>query len=136
MLCMSIQFTLDSKRRKIVKEYELTVLIHPDLEADLETPLAKVRDIIKNAGGTIVREDNWGKKKLAYAINREEFAVYVYMDVELPADAPLKISNTFNITDEVLRYLLVKVDVKARAALAEQAAKKAEASDEETKVEE
>lgn len=118
-----------------MKEYELTVLIHPDLEADLETPLTKVRDIIKNAGGTIVREDNWGKKKLAYAINREEFAVYVYMDVELPADAPLKISNTFNITDEVLRYLLVKVDVKARAALAEQAAKKAETSEEDTKEE-
>lgn len=114
-----------------MKEYELTVLIHPDLEADLETPLTKVRDIIKNAGGTILREDNWGKKKLAYAINREEFAVYVYMDVELPADAPLKISNTYNITDEVLRYLLVKVDVKARAALAEQA-KKAEASSDET----
>jgi len=106
-----------------VKEYELTVLIHPDLEADLETPLTKVREIITSAGGVIAREDNWGKKKLAYAINREEFAVYVYMDVELPADAPLKISNTFNITEEVLRYLLVKVDPKARAALAEQAKK-------------
>jgi small subunit ribosomal protein S6 len=105
-----------------VKEYELTVLIHPDLEADLETPLTKVRDIIKNAGGTIIREDNWGKKKLAYAIRREDFAVYVYMDVSLPADAPLKISNTFNITDEVLRYLLVTADEKARKALAEQAA--------------
>lgn len=117
-----------------MKEYELTVLIHPDLEADLETPLTKVRDIIKNAGGTIVREDNWGKKKLAYPINREEFAVYVYMDVELPADAPLKISNTFNITEEVIRYLLVKVDEKARRALAEQA-KRAEASEEKTEEE-
>ena len=117
-----------------MKEYELTVLIHPDLEADLDTPLAKVRDIITNAGGSIVKEDNWGKKKLAYAINREEFAVYVYMDVELTAYAPLKISNTFNITDEVLRYLLVKVDPKGRAALAEQAKKAAEkSSDDETK---
>ena len=133
---MSIQFTLDSKRRNIVKEYELTVLIHPDLEADLETPLTKVRDIIKNAGGTIVREDNWGKKKLAYAINREDFAVYVYMDLELPADAPLKISNTYNITDEVLRYLLVKVDVKARAALAEQAKRAADRSSDEDTTEE
>ena len=118
-----------------MKEYELTVLIHPDLEADLETPLAKVRDIITSAGGTITKEDNWGKKKLAYAINREEFAVYVYMDVELPADAPLKISNTFNITDEVLRYLLVKVDPKGRAAIAEQAKKAAEKTSDETKEE-
>ena len=101
-----------------MKEYELTVLIHPDLEADLETPLSKVRDVITTAGGKILREDNWGKKKLAYPIRREEFAVYVYMDVELPSDAPLKISNIFNITDEVLRYLLVTVNEKARKALA------------------
>jgi len=119
-----------------VKEYELTVLIHPDLEADLETPLTKVREIVTSAGGTIVREDNWGKKKLAYPIRREEFGIYVYMDVELPADAPLKVSNTFNITDEVLRYLLVKVDPKARAALAEQAKKaQEEKTSDETKEE-
>ncbi len=112
-----------------MKEYELTVVIHPDLEADLETPLTKVRGIIEAAGGKIAREDNWGKKKLAYTIKRQEFGVYVYMDVELPADAPLKISDTFNITEEVLRYLLVKVDPKARAALAEEA-KRAKASEE------
>ncbi len=102
-----------------MKEYELTVLIHPDLEADLETPLTKVRDIITTAGGEIIKEDNWGKKKLAYKIDRQDFAIYVYMDVKLPADAPLKISNTFNITEEVLRYLLVTVDEKGRKALEE-----------------
>ena len=115
-----------------MKEYELTVLIHPDLEADLEVPLEKVRQIIKNAGGEIVKEDNWGKKKLAYKINREDFAVYIYMEVKLPAEAPLKISTTLNITDEVLRYLLVTVDEKGRKALEEA---KANASDE-TKEEE
>ena len=109
-----------------MKEYELTILIHPDLESDLETPLMKVRDIIKNAGGTIIREDNWGKKKLAYPIRREEFGIYIYMDVSLPSDAPLKISNIFNITDEVLRYLLVTVNEKARKALAEQQAQATE----------
>ena len=116
-----------------MNEYELTVLIHPDLEADLETPLNKVRGIINAAGGKIVREDNWGKKKLAYAIRREEFGIYVYMDVELPSDAPLKISNTFNITDEVLRYLLVRVDEKARKALEEQARQDARATSEDAK---
>lgn len=102
-----------------MKEYELTVLIHPDLEVDLEAPLSKVREVITSAGGEIIREDNWGKKKLAYKIKNEDFAVYVYFDVSLPADAPLKISNTFNITDEVLRYLLVTVDEKGRRALEE-----------------
>jgi small subunit ribosomal protein S6 len=102
-----------------MKEYELTVLIHPDLEVDLDAPLDKVRKLVTDNGGKVVSEDNWGKKKLAYRINNQDFAVYVALDVELPAEAPLKISNTLNITDEVLRYLLVKVDEKGRALLAE-----------------
>ena len=106
-----------------MKEYELTVLLHPDLEMDLEAPLTKVRSIITNAGGEIIKEDNWGKKKLAYRIRKEDFAVYVYFELNLPAQAPLKISNTLNITDEVLRYLLVAVDQKAKAKLAEAKAK-------------
>ncbi|HEU5121208.1 MAG TPA: 30S ribosomal protein S6 [Candidatus Saccharimonadales bacterium] len=114
-----------------MKEYELTVLIHPDLEANLDAPLEKVRSIIKNAGGEIIKEDNWGKKKLAYRITKEDFAVYVYFEVKLPADAPLKISNTLNITDEVLRYLLVTVDEKGRKAL-----EQAKQDDNETKDEE
>ncbi len=112
-----------------MKEYELTVLIHPDLEVDLDAPLNKIKGIIKDAGGEVVSEDNWGKKKLAYKINREDFAVYVYMDVKLPADAPLKISNTLNITDEVLRYLLVSVDEKGRKLLAEDKKRAAENDD-------
>ena len=102
-----------------MKDYELTILIHPDFESDVEKPLEKVRNLIKTNGGEIAKEDNWGKKKLAYQIRREDFAIYVAMDVKLPAAAPLKISNTLNITDEVLRYLLVTVDPKARKALEE-----------------
>ena len=103
-----------------MKEYELTVLIHPDLEADLDKALDKVKSLITDNGGEIIKEDNWGKKKLAYSIRREDFAVYVYFEVKLPAEALLKISNVLYITDEVLRYLLVKADEKARQALAEQ----------------
>ncbi len=102
-----------------MQNYELTVLTHPDLEANLDAPLQKVRDIITSAGGEITSEDNWGKKKLTYRIKAQDFAVYVYMDLKLPSDAPQKISSTFNITDEVLRYLLVKTDEKGRRALEE-----------------
>jgi len=112
-----------------MKEYELTVLIHPDLEIDLEAPLKKVRDLITTAGGAIVSEEIWGKKKLAYTIKKQDFAVYVYFDINLPSDAPLKISNTLNITDEVLRHLLVTVDQKGRQALADAKISEANRSD-------
>ena len=95
-----------------MKDYELTVLVHPDFESDLEKALDKVRGLVAANGGEIVKEDNWGKKKLAYAIKGQDFAIYVAMDVKLPAAAPLKISNTLNITDEVLRYLLVKAEAR------------------------
>ncbi len=114
-----------------MKEYELTVLIHPDLETDLDKALGKVKSLVTDNGGEIIKEDNWGKKKLAYQIKREDFAIYVYFEVNLPADAPLKISNTLNITDEVLRYLLVKADDKARQALAEQKEREAKSESEE-----
>ena len=109
-----------------MKEYELTVLIHPDLESDVDAQLSKLRGLVTENDGEIVKEENWGKKKLAYQINKEDFAVYVGMDVSLPSDAPLKISNVLNITEEVLRYLLVTVDEKGRAALAEDAKRASE----------
>ena len=56
-----------------MREYELTVVLHPDLEADLEGTLKKVRAIVTDNGGTITKEDNWGKKRLAYRINKEDF---------------------------------------------------------------
>lgn len=114
-----------------MKEYELTVVVHPDLEVDIEKPLTKVRDLITTNGGEIIKEDNWGKKRLAYNIKGQSFGVYVYFEAKLPSDAPLKISNILNISDEVIRYLLVVADLKGRKALAE--AKAIDESTSETK---
>lgn len=114
-----------------MREYELTVLIHPDLESDLETSLTVVRNIVTSNGGTVTSEDNWGKKRLAYRIAKEDFAVYVYMEVQLPAESVAKVDSTLNITDSVLRHLLVSVDPKAKAAAEAAAAKKSEESEEE-----
>ncbi len=89
-------------------EYELTVLYHPDLEIDIDKALAKIDKIIKDNKGKVVSTDNWGKRKLAYPIKKEDHAVYVYYEVELPGESVSKVENILNITNEVLRYLLVK----------------------------
>jgi len=112
-----------------MREYELTVLFQPDLEVNLEPALKKVRDIITGNKGKITSEDNWGKKKLAYRIAREDFAIYVYFEVELPAQGAGKIDATLNITDEVIRHLLVTTDVKAKAAIEAAKAEKAESEE-------
>ena len=101
-------------------EYELVVLFRPEFEAKMETPLKTVAKIIVDAGGKITAEDDWGRRELAYKIAGETHAIYRVYTLDLPAAAPNKISEVLNITSDVIRYLLTKVDPKAREALAEE----------------
>ena len=110
-----------------MKDYELSILFHPDLEMNLDPALDKVKKLIESAGGKILKEEPDGKKRLAYPINGNEYAIYYFMDLELPADAPAKISNTLSITDEVIRYLIVKADPRKAKYLEDKAAEEKEA---------
>jgi small subunit ribosomal protein S6 len=106
------------------------VLYHPDLEIDLEKAENRIKKILADNGGTITKTDNWGKRKLAYSIKKQDFAVYVFYTVEMPAENVAKVEQTFNITDEIIRFLITKPDLKAiakaEALKADKAAKAAE----------
>ena len=108
-----------------MRNYELTVLFHPDLEMNLDPALDKVKKLIESNGGKITKEENDGKKRMAYSIAAQDFAVYYYFELELPTNALSKISSVLNITDEVLRYLLVTVDERKLKMEARQKARKA-----------
>jgi len=95
--------------------YEVAVLYHPDLEIDLDKATQKITKIVKDGGGKIVSEDNWGKRKLAYTIKGHDHAVYVFYSVELPSESVKKVEVTLNITDEVIRFLITRPDTKAIA---------------------
>ena len=116
-------------------QYEVAVLYHPDLEVDLTKAEEKVTKIFTDNGGSVTATDNWGKRKLAYTIKKQEYAVYVFYTVEMPTEGVKKVESTLNITDEVVRYLITKPDLKriakAEAAKAEKAQKAAERGDRE-----
>lgn len=90
----------------MIRPYEVVVLLHPDLEMDLDKPMNKIQSIIKSVEGKITKTDVWGKRRLSYEISGKEFACYVYYEVEMPTDSVQKLENALNITDEVLRYLI------------------------------
>lgn len=111
-----------------MNQYEIAVLYHPDLEVDLSKAEERVTKIVTDNGGKVVSNDNWGKRKLAYPINKQDYAVYVFYTVELPGENVRKVESTLNITDEVIRYLITRPDLKAIAkaeAAREEKAKKA-----------
>ena len=93
-----------------MKNYELTVIFHPDLEMNIDPAIEKVRKILEANKSNITKEEADGKKRLAYSINGQDFGVYHYFELELPPEAPAKISSTLNISDEILRHLLVRAD--------------------------
>ena len=116
-----------------MNQYEIAVLYHPDLEVDLSKAEDRVKKIVTDNGGKVVSTDNWGKRKLAYKIKGNEHAVYVFYTVELPGEGVQKVESTLNITDEVIRFLITRPDLKAiakaeaaKAEKAEQAAKRGE----------
>jgi small subunit ribosomal protein S6 len=113
--------------------YEVAVLYHPDLEIDLEKAENRVKKIVADNGGKITKTDNWGKRKLAYPIAKQDFAVYVFYSVEMPGENVTKVDQTFNITDEIIRFLITRPDLKAMAKAetlrAEKAKKAAERGD-------
>lgn len=116
-----------------MNQYEIAVLYHPDLEVDLTKAEERVSKIITDNGGKITATDNWAKRKLAYTIKKQEHAVYVFYTVEMPGEGVKKVESTLNITDEVIRYLIVRPDLKAiakaEAAKVEKAKKAAERGD-------
>jgi small subunit ribosomal protein S6 len=125
-----------------MNQYEVAVLYHPDLEVDLSKAEDRVTKIFAASEGKVVSTDNWGKRKLAYPIKGNEHAIYVFYTVDMPGAGVLKVESTLNITDEVIRFLITKPDLRAiakaeaaKAEKAEQAAKRGDSrdSDEETK---
>jgi small subunit ribosomal protein S6 len=126
-----------------MNQYEIAVLYHPDLEVDLSKAEERVTKIITDNGGKVVGTDNWGKRKLAYAIKGNEQAVYVFYTVDMPGAGVQKVESTLNITDEVIRFLITKPDLRAiakaealKAEKAEQAAKRGDKVDDEASDEE
>lgn len=95
---------------------------------DLDKAENRVKKIITDNGGKINKAESWGKRKLAYQIKKQDFAVYVFYSADIPGENVAKVEQTFNITDEIIRFLITKPDIKAMAkadALREEKAKKA-----------
>ncbi len=113
-----------------MRPYELVVVFHPDLEIDIDTPIAKIEKLIESTGGKVVKRDNWGKRRLAYKVKHQEFGVYVLFEVLMDGAKVRGLESNLLITDEVMRHLLVRrpeprpqkeAKIKAKAAAKEAA---------------
>ena len=96
-----------------MNKYELAVVLSAKLEDDERAAaLEKVKGYITRFGGNIVDVDEWGKKRLAYEIQKMKEGFYYFIQFEAESSAPAEIESRIRIMDNVLRYLVVKSETK------------------------
>ena len=93
-----------------MRNYEVAVVLHPDLEIDLAATLEKIEAVFTKNGGKINKKDNWGKRKLAYTIKKQDWGIYVFYEISIDPSKVSKINQVLRITEEVMRYLVVSLE--------------------------
>ena len=94
-----------------MNQYEVMYVIDPALEDSARVELInRFSDFVKKNGGEVDRVDEWGKRRLAYAIQYKTEGYYVLMYIKAPADLPREIERNMQISDSVLRYLTVRYE--------------------------
>jgi small subunit ribosomal protein S6 len=91
-----------------MRHYEIVFLVHPDQSEQVPHMVERYRATIENSGGTIHRLEDWGRRQLAYPINKIHKAHYVLMNVECGSEALAEIESAFRFNDAVLRNLVIR----------------------------
>ncbi|HLJ35297.1 MAG TPA: 30S ribosomal protein S6, partial [Ktedonobacteraceae bacterium] len=128
----------------MTRDYELAFILNPEVsEEQTQTILGRVDQVVANYGGRIVKVNQWGRRRLAYPIERHRDGLYVFMDMILTPETVNELERTLRVSEEVLRHMVKRRDPKvvqkeredreareaqAAAAAAAAASKQAEAS--------
>jgi len=91
-----------------MRHYEIVFLVHPDQSEQVPAMIDRYRNIIESSGGAIHRLEDWGRRQLAYPINKIHKAHYVLMNIECNDEALEQLSSGFRFNDAVLRDLIIK----------------------------
>jgi small subunit ribosomal protein S6 len=93
-----------------MRHYEVVFLVHPSQSEQVPAMIDRYRANLEERGGIVHRLEDWGRRQLAYPINKVHKAHYVLMNVECDQEALDELENAFRFNDAVLRNLIIKRD--------------------------
>ncbi len=92
-----------------MKKYEIMYIINPTiLEEGREALIEKVAAILTKNGATVLKNEKWGERKLAYPIDKKKTGFYVLTTFEIDGTNLISVEGTLNITEGLMRYIIVK----------------------------
>ena len=93
-----------------MRHYEIVFMVHPDQSEQVPGMVERYSSAIQKDGGTVHRLEDWGRRQLAYPINKIHKAHYVLMNVEASNEAMEELTTTFRFNDAVIRNLVIRRD--------------------------
>ena len=90
-----------------MRHYEIVFLVHPDQSEQVNGMIERYRSTIEGSNGKIHRLEDWGRRQLAYPINKIHKAQYVMMNIECGQDVVNELTSAFRFNDAVLRNLVI-----------------------------
>ena len=90
-----------------MRHYEVTLIVHPDQSSQVTTMIEKYKELITSGGGIVHRDEDWGRKHLAYPINKIYKAHYLMMNIECDKETLDKLNYNFRFNDAILRNLII-----------------------------
>jgi len=96
------------------RDYELGFILNPEVnEEQTRAIVERIEQIVRNYDGQVVRVNQWGRRRLAYPIQRYRDGNYVFIDMILAPETVLELDRTLKVSEEVLRHLIKRRDSKA-----------------------
>lgn len=92
-----------------MRHYEIVFIVHPDQSEQVPAMIDRYKALVTGQGGAIHRLEDWGRRQLAYPIQKMHKAHYVLMNIEVEAATLAELENSFKFNDAVLRHLTVKM---------------------------
>jgi small subunit ribosomal protein S6 len=95
----------------VMHKYETMFILIPTLsDEEIKAAIDKIKGVVENGGGVIENVDEWGKRRLAYEINKINEGYYVLMNFSANPELPKELDRVLRITDNVLRHMVIKLD--------------------------
>ncbi|MBI5639372.1 MAG: 30S ribosomal protein S6 [Nitrospirae bacterium] len=109
--------------------YENIVILNAALsDEEINAAISKIKDVVINAGGDVIKAESWGRRKLAYEIKKQNKGLYVFFIYKAPPATIKKLEEYYKVFDPVIKYMVIKLGPKqikhleaTQAAEAEQA---------------